>query len=151
MHKRCKPDARDAFRYFGRGVRVCEEWNDWPTFCRWAWSNGYTDELEIDRIDGSKGYEPQNCRFVNGVQQEANKDKDRVRAIGRAAQRQAHYCPIVCVERAQQFNSQAEAAQELGLVRQSIGDVLNGRYKSTGSYRFLKLKDYNAIYDEVLT
>jgi hypothetical protein len=46
------------------GVQVCDEWSTWEPFAAWARANGYRDNLIIDRIDGSRGYEPANCRWV---------------------------------------------------------------------------------------
>lgn len=46
------------------GVPVCTEWSSYTVFAQWARQNGYSDALTIDRIDGSKGYEPDNCRWV---------------------------------------------------------------------------------------
>lgn len=44
---------------------MCEEWrDDFPVFRDWALSNGYSDELTIDRVDVNKGYCPDNCRWV---------------------------------------------------------------------------------------
>ena len=48
--------------YFDRGITVCEDWKNVNTFFDWALSNGYSDNLEIDRIDNDKGYYPENCR-----------------------------------------------------------------------------------------
>jgi hypothetical protein len=65
MWNRCaRKNVPDYERYGGRGIIVCDEWNDPATFFRWAASAGYKKGLQIDRIDNSKGYHPENCRFV---------------------------------------------------------------------------------------
>lgn len=53
--------------YGGRGIGICEEWNNnFVAFYNWALNNGYSALLEIDREDNDKGYSPDNCRFVTG-------------------------------------------------------------------------------------
>ena len=60
-------------RYGGRGITVYDEWmNDILSFVNWAENNGYTDELEIDRINNDGNYEPNNCRFVTRQQNMQN-------------------------------------------------------------------------------
>lgn len=60
-------------RYGANGVSVCEEWESFDNFNTWSIANGYKEGLEIDRIDGTKGYSPTNCRFVTKFQNNCNK------------------------------------------------------------------------------
>jgi len=53
-----------AMYYQDRGISVCQEWQDRNIFFSWALANGYQDNLELDRIDNYKGYQPDNCRWV---------------------------------------------------------------------------------------
>lgn len=66
MRDRCNnPNTKNYDRYGGRGIVVCREWRkDFKTFYDWAMLNGYSDDLQIDRIDNDDGYYPENCRFV---------------------------------------------------------------------------------------
>ena len=51
--------------YIDRGITVCEEWKSFEKFKSWAIASGYLDDLQIDRIDNSKGYYPENCQWVS--------------------------------------------------------------------------------------
>lgn len=75
---RCNnPNNRFYGYYGGRGIKVCNEWNDFNVFYAWALANGYSDSLTIDRIDNDSGYNPGNCRWVTMKVQNRNKGKYR--------------------------------------------------------------------------
>lgn len=78
MKYRCENTKSKAFHnYGGRGIIVCEEWsnaaNGYQNFKRWAYDNGYMDTLTLDRVDNERGYEPDNCRWCDRVEQGNNK------------------------------------------------------------------------------
>ncbi|MBI5865816.1 MAG: hypothetical protein HZB38_15195 [Planctomycetes bacterium] len=82
MKGRCHVPSHEHFAlYGGRGITVCAEWRDsFDSFREWANRSGYVPGLQIDRIDNSKGYCPENCRFVTAAQNCQNK-RARTRTI----------------------------------------------------------------------
>lgn len=56
-----------------RGIKVCDEWQEFGTFRDWALENGYSDNLTLDRIDVNGNYEPSNCRWADAVTQMNNR------------------------------------------------------------------------------
>lgn len=75
MKARCNNEKDYHYKWYGgRGISVCEEWNnDYTAFRKWALSNGYSDKLTIDRIDTNGNYEPSNCRWVDMKTQNNNR------------------------------------------------------------------------------
>ncbi len=73
----CNPNNARYVDYGGRGINLCSEWLEYEPFARWALYNGYSDGLDIDRIDNERGYSPDNCRFVSKKQNNRNKRNNR--------------------------------------------------------------------------
>jgi hypothetical protein len=74
MKQRCYyPKATSYPRYGGQGITVCDEWlHSFTTFLK---DIGPRPSLRhsIDRIDSSKGYSPENCRWATNFEQSDNK------------------------------------------------------------------------------
>ena len=73
MRNRCNNPHNSGYRnYGGRGIAVCKEWDDFAVFESWALSNGYAENLTIDRIDNNASYSPKNCVWHTQTQQMKN-------------------------------------------------------------------------------
>lgn len=78
MKTRCNNPKRDHYQWYGgKGIKVCNEWLNFENFYSWAMTNGYRDDLTIERIDINKGYEPSNCKWIPLKQQAFNKTNTR--------------------------------------------------------------------------
>lgn len=76
MRHRC--NDKNNKHYGAKGITVCAEWNNFICFKEWAIKNSYNDKLSIDRIDNSRGYNPDNCRWVDNVVQHNNMSSNRL-------------------------------------------------------------------------
>lgn len=72
MTQRCtNPNAADYARYGGAGITIDPRWKSFRTFL--ANMGERPTGTTLDRIDGTKGYSPSNCRWATASQQNANK------------------------------------------------------------------------------
>lgn len=78
MRRRCYDPSADSYKYYGgKGVRICEQWNDdFNAFYDWSLSHGYESRLTIDRIDSSGNYEPSNCKWSTMKEQDNNRSNN---------------------------------------------------------------------------
>lgn len=109
IKSRCFIPSHSKYEYYGgRGITVCPEWkDDFKAFYDWAMSNGYQDNLTIDRIDCNGNYEPSNCRWVTMKVQQNNSSH-------------CHY-----VEFNGQIHSIAEWARITGIPRSTLNNRIN--------------------------
>jgi len=74
IKERCSKEYCKEYKYYGaRGISYYEEWDKFIPFQQWALSNGYEDNLELDREDNNGNYEPSNCRWVTKTVNANNK------------------------------------------------------------------------------
>ena len=74
MRRRCDdPDHKSYSDYGGRGIKVCDEWQDYESFRRFALSNGWEPGLQLNRIDNDGNYEPGNVNFATARQNSNNR------------------------------------------------------------------------------
>lgn len=96
MIQRCgNPKYPEAHLYGGRGITVCPEWRcSFEAFRDWALSNGYNDNLTIDRKDVDGNYCPQNCRWITPKEQNRNTRTNRRVTINGETRFLTEWCEI---------------------------------------------------------
>ncbi len=77
MRQRCNNPNREAYKHYGgKGVKICDEWQNYEAFKAWAMGNGYADNLCVDRINPQGDYEPDNCRWITASENTARANKN---------------------------------------------------------------------------
>lgn len=77
MRRRCNnKNCKDYKNYGGRGISVCEDWNDFEIFVK-DMESSFKDGLWLDRIENDKGYNKSNCRWSTPVEQQNNRSNNR--------------------------------------------------------------------------
>lgn len=74
MRGRCMCQTNSRYKdYGGKGISICQEWNDFNVFKKWSLNNGFQylgtknsgESLSLDRINVNGGYYPENCRWIS--------------------------------------------------------------------------------------
>jgi hypothetical protein len=78
MRQRCLNKNNPNYKNYGqRGIRICEEWDDYEIFHNWAMSNGFAENFTIERIDNNSGYNPSNCTWIPQSKQSCNTRRNK--------------------------------------------------------------------------
>ena len=116
MMQRCYNPKHPGYAYWGgRNIRVCKRWHDVKNFIDDMYPT-YKKGLSLDRVDNSKGYSKDNCRWATKMEQSTN-----TRAVKKIKN-----------SLGQEFISQAEAARVLGIHSANINNALKKGRKSAG-------------------
>ena len=71
MIQRCgNPQSRSFADYGGRGVMVCDHWKAFAAFFE---DMGEAKGLTLERVDNTKGYSKENCKWATRQEQSENK------------------------------------------------------------------------------
>jgi hypothetical protein len=77
MHARCTNPGTESFPlYGGRGIKVCERWNDFRKFLE-DMGDPPTSSHSLDRVDPDADYSPENCRWASTKEQANNKRSNK--------------------------------------------------------------------------
>lgn len=133
MKYRCYGNKNNHVLY--NNISICDEWlKDFKPFYNWAMSNGYNDNLSIDRINNDGNYEPNNCRWATRVVQARN--TRRIRATNTSGLRGVSF-----EEKSKKWVAQVETRKDNIRTNKKIG-----RFKckyEAGYYRDKYVKDNN--------
>lgn len=78
IRQRClNINSKAYIHYGGRGIKVCNEWNNFETFYA-DMGDPPTPEHSIDRIDNDGDYSPDNCRWATNAEQNRNQSTTRL-------------------------------------------------------------------------
>lgn len=76
--QRCKNPKCHAYKnYGGRGIKVCERWQDVGNFIKDMYPT-YVEGSHIDRIDNNGDYNQENCRWISIKVNNNNKRNNRI-------------------------------------------------------------------------
>lgn len=74
MRQRCYNPKSHIWKYYGgRGITVCDRWLGKDGFRNFWADMGDSGGLTLDRVDNSKGYSPENCKWSTMEEQCKNR------------------------------------------------------------------------------
>lgn len=77
MKTRCYNQEHHSYKDYGaKGIKMCNEWLSFEHFYQWAMTNGYSDNLTIERQNFEGNYEPSNCCWITLKEQANNRSSN---------------------------------------------------------------------------
>ncbi len=129
MRARCNnPKDSDYKDYGGRGILVCDSWNDFGSFLEDLGERPRGHSL--DRIDVNGNYEPSNCRWADAKTQANNKRNNLLIEIAGETKTLTQWCEIYEIDRSKVWYRLRQGyAPEVALA--------NRRLSNSGSREFI--------------
>jgi hypothetical protein len=96
---------KDAQRYVGRGISVCERWRVFDNFFEdmgLTWRHGYT----IERKNNDGNYEPSNCRWATPQEQAKNRSTNHPITYDSETHLISEWAKMACITTSQIINRQ---------------------------------------------
>lgn len=92
IKQRCRnPKNMGYYRYGAVGITMCDRWfNSFEAFLEDMGER--PGLLTVDRLDGTKGYEPGNCRWATKIQQAQNTRSNVKITFGSATRSLSYWC-----------------------------------------------------------
>jgi hypothetical protein len=110
------PNSKSFQNYGGRGILVCERWQEFPNFFS-DMGERPSAKHSLGRIDNDQGYSPENCRWETMTEQSRNRRSTRL-TLAMAREIRMQY---------RRGYSSKELGIEFNVSRQSIADIVFGR------------------------
>lgn len=140
MRQRClNPKARDYPYYGGRGIKICERWNEYANFL--ADMGECPAGLTIDRYPNNDGdYEPDNCRWATRKQQVEGKRGNFIKGKPGRRGSQAPWAKlsdaeVAAIRAMRGVKPQREIGLQFGISQSMVSMIQTGRSWNTGGLR----------------
>lgn len=125
MLQRCTNPKNNAYsNYGGRGITVCEKWKkEFGNFAIWALTNGYEENLTLERNNYNKSYNARNCSWITLKAQQSNRrDNVRIR-IGNEVRTVSQWAELTSIPKNTINHRYKIGIRGVDLFKESLGDT----------------------------
>lgn len=79
LRRRCSDPTCPGYKdWGGRGITVCERWSNFEAFFEDMGPKPKGPRISVERIDNSKGYTPENCKWGTPIEQSRNRRSTKI-------------------------------------------------------------------------